>query len=174
MSALDYLLTQGEPGQNTHHMFVVAYAGSGPLGLPAFKSTGCTIVSDSPAVDKVTAQSIAALAVEHRGRGETIVFAGLALEQWTVNSGDKALAQRLAARGRLQDHPDAVEVTVVYGACRDGRRWRGQRWLTGPKAGRSEDVELLVGEPTAAEDGGPIRATPLLRALVGIGVGARG
>ncbi len=58
-----------------------------------------------------------------------------------------------------------VEATILYGACRDGRRWKGVRFLTGPKAGTTKDVELLVGQPSPDEAFG---AANLLRKLVGM------
>jgi hypothetical protein len=117
-------------------------------------------------VEGFVGQVVAMAGLQHRERREVIMFAAINQEMWTVDVVDD-LAKQLVQEGRLSEHPDVVEMTMVYGACRDGRRWRGQRWLTGARAGQTANVDLLVGRPDARESPG-IRSAPLVRALVGL------
>lgn len=167
MQYLNQLLSSSESGDSLHHLYVAATpAEVGPLGLPA--ETELTVYAIAP-TDDVDAQQffakvIAAAGVDHAEKRKSILFAGLSQEAWTVESRDD-LARSLMEQGRLFEHPDAAEVTIVYGVCRDGRRWRGERWVTGPKAGQTANVELLVGRPDPQEGYG---MGPLMRALVGM------
>lgn len=83
------------------------------------------------------------------------MFAALAFEMWMVAPMDE-LARRLHREHRMNEHPDVMELTGVYGACRDGRRWRGRHWLTGPKAGTTDHVDLLSGSASAARRRHPV------------------
>lgn len=154
-----------------HHLHVLAAppGAVGPLGLPDETQIKATIYAIAPdesvSVGEFIAKVVMAAAVEAHDAGTVVLFAALGQEVWTVSPMDE-LARRLGGEGRLSEHPDAAEVTLVYGAARDGRRWRGRHWLTGPKAGTTEDIEPLVGRPQPQE--GVVTCAPLLRRLVGM------
>lgn len=177
MRHLDMLLTSSDPGDSMHHLHVItAPPGAiGPLGLPDEKKLETTVYAlapTSPDVQNFTADVIATAAMEARAADNLILFAALSQEVWTVklDKGDAAsleLSRRLQRESRLHEHPAAVEVTIVYAASRDGRRWRGRRWLTGPNAGTTQDAELLVGPPHPNEGNG-VACAPLVRRLVGL------
>jgi hypothetical protein len=78
------------------------------------------------------------------------------------------MAHQLQHEGWLSEHPHAAEVSVVYAAARDGRRWRSRRWLTGERAGTVDQVEVLVGRPDDAEWYG-LQVVPHLLRMVGVG-----
>jgi len=175
MRHLNMLLSSSVPGSALHHLHIVSrVAGAvGPLGLSfeqQLETDISAIAPDSPASgerpEEFIARSIRAAGARLVDQGREVLFAGLSEEGWFVERMD-ALGRRLQREGRLAEHPDVVEATGVYAACRDGRRWRGRRWLTGPKAGQSDDLELLVGRPTRGE--GRLFAEPFLLALVGLG-----
>jgi hypothetical protein len=176
MKHLDSLLTSSGPGASMHHLHVIAApAGAlGPFGVPEEGELNTKIYAIAPVaepgerfdVGEFIAKAIVSAAVEAGQENLTVLFAALAQEMWTADPVDDH-ARRLMREGRLAEHPNAVEVTVVYGACRDGRRWRGRHWLTGPKAGTSEHVDLLVGLPRPHEGYG-VDAAPLIRQLVGL------
>lgn len=174
MSHLDILLSGSEPGATMHHLHVLAApAGAvGPLGMPdqsQVHSTVYAIAADHPdsggRAEDFIARVVGAAAVEAHREGRVVLFAALSQEVWTVPGVDE-LAARLLREGRLFEHPRAAEMTVVYAVCRDGRRWTGKRLLTGPDAGKTADVELLVGRPDRGEG---YAAGALLRRLVGMG-----
>lgn len=172
MQHLGMLLTSSEPGAAIHHLHVVSapHGAFGPLGLPDETQLHSTIYAIAPTEDvdvqEFIATVIKAAAVEAHNNGAAPLFAALSQEVWTADPVD-GLARRLAREGQLHTHPGAAEVTIVYGASRDGRRWRGRHWLTGPKAGTTEAATLLVGRPHPHEAPG-ITYAPLLRQLVGI------
>lgn len=168
---LEWLLESSVPGSAMHHLVVVSAAGVGPLGVAGPDQLGADVYAIAPVgpvdVEDFIERTIVSAAAEQAGQGRTMMFAALGKEHWSVQAPD-VRARRLMAQGRLDEHPDAREVTSVYGACRDGRRWRSRRWLTGPKAGQSEDVVMMVGRPDPGE-GGPIGgAAVLLRRMVGL------
>lgn len=108
---------------------------------------------------------IAAAAIDHLDNRKTVVFAALSQEVWAVENLTEE-ARKAIAVGKLSEHPDAAEATVVYGAARDGRRWRNRRWVTGPKAGLSEDVDIITG-PVVSHEFFGMRAAALIRRLAG-------
>jgi hypothetical protein len=179
MGHLDMLLTGSEAGATLHHMHVIAAPRGqvGPFGVPDESQLHTTVYAIDVAapdkdgkfnVEEFIAKVVMAAAVDANKAGRLVVFAALSQEVWIVERDhNDAHAQQLMQEGHLDEHPAAVEVTVVYGACRDGRRWRGQRWLTGPKAGSTEHVDLLVGAPRPGEAFGMDRTASLLRRLVG-------
>lgn len=172
MSHLNTLLTSSSPGATMHHLHVVAAPVSaiGPLGLFDPKQLDTTIYAMAPDqcvdVEEFIANIIMTAAFEAHEKGNAVLFAGLAQEIWSVDPIDE-LAEHLGKMRRLHEHPNVAEVTVAYGACRDGRRWRGRRFLTGPKAGTTEDVDLLVGRPQPHE-AHDMPSAPLVRRLVGL------
>lgn len=173
MRHLDLLLTSSEPGAILHHLVVVAapiVAAVGPLGLPDEAQLKTNIYAIAPDktvdVERFIAKVIMASAVEAADASTVILFAGLSQEVWTAPM-DEQTRRLINEHRQLSTHPEAAEVTVVYGASRDGRRWRGRRWLTGPKAGTTQNVDLLVGQSDPHEGNG-VTCAPLVRRLVGI------
>lgn len=176
MKQLDMLLTGSEPGASLHHLhtLVCPAAAVGPLGGYDPASVQFDVHAFAPAGDRGfdtagwLARAIAATGRHYAGRGKAVLFAGLAQEVWSVRPMDE-LARRLNREGRLEEHPGAVESTLVYAACHDGRRWRGRRYLSGPQAGTADGVATLVGRLDAYEAYG-MPAAPHLRRLVGLSI----
>lgn len=175
MKHLDILLSSSDPGDVLHHLHVIAAPRDavGPFGMPdetQLKSTVYAIAADIAveSVESFIAKVIMTAAIECTRKNAVPLFAALNQEVFALvgEASDDELARRLHKEGRLSDHPDAAEATLVYATCRDGRRWRGRRWLTGPKAGQTEDVELLVGRPDPREAKGLPAA--LMLKLVGL------
>lgn len=168
---LNWLLESSDPDSDIHHLIVVAGA-AGPFGIPdpdKLENTVYAIAWEPGGDDTLptfTKKVILAAGVDHVQRGMRIVFAGLAQHLIAVSPGDD-LSRRLAREGRMEEHPRAGEVTMTYAACSDGRRWRGRRWLTGPKAGQTEDVTLVLG-PADQYEQSPTMT--LLRRLVLVGI----
>ncbi|MET0701690.1 MAG: hypothetical protein ABWY93_18725 [Mycobacterium sp.] len=174
MQHLNSLLSQSEPGAILHHMHVVSAPPDaiGPLGLPAQDQLHTDIYALAPEgqvdVDEFVSKVMFKAHADATKEGHRILFVALAQEMWFVHS--QALdehAKELLEQGRLQEHPAAQEVTVLYAACRDGRRWYGRHVLTGPQAGEKLNVELLVGRPSPREALG-IAGARLVRGLVGL------
>ncbi|HCU49983.1 MAG TPA: hypothetical protein DGG94_09325 [Micromonosporaceae bacterium] len=172
---LGMLFGNSEPGQLLHHLLVAtaAPADHTALGFPQTDKLKVTIYAIAPTGDvdagQFVAKTIRTAIVEAR-RGETVpYFAGLAMEVHTVdddgNEVTENLARRLGADRKLQDHPAAVEVTLLYAACRDGRRWVGEHLLTGDRAGTVVGPEMRVGAIGPQESGTHQR---LVRAAVGL------
>lgn len=167
---LNFLLKSSEPGDTIDHLLVSAGPG-GPFGLPDPEKleVSCYAIAWQPGhgddCATFTTKVLTMAGIDHVKKGMRIVFAGLAQERVAVVGADD-LSRRLAREGRLEEHPRAGEVTTMYAACADGRRWHERRWLTGPKAGQTEPTELLAGPLYAAEQ--ELHAT-LLRRLVQIG-----
>jgi hypothetical protein len=174
MDQLNYLLGLDDPDSMLHHMHVVAAAaaGIGPLGLPLQGELGTsvyTMMVDEPDVENWIIRTIARAELEHRRRGETPQFVALNQSMWWVETEHfDPLARKLMHEGRLHEHPHVIDMSLVYGAARDGRRWRGRRRLSGERAGELDQVELLVGRPRAGEWYG-MPAVPHLLRLVGVG-----
>lgn len=173
MRHLDMLLTGSEPGSALHHLHVIAAPLDkyGPLGLLAeadlrtavyaiayTQEAGCTL-------DEFIGRIIRYASIEHAKNRQLILFAALSQEIWQVEPLDD-LARQLIRQGRLYEHPNMAEITVVYAACSDGRRWLGRHWHTGPRAGETSDATVLVGRPHPRE--APGAAASLVRKLVGL------
>jgi hypothetical protein len=174
MSHLDSLLTSSHPGDAMHHLYVVYVPKDavGPLGIPTEGQLMFDVNAIAPVgpidVDKFIVDSMWAAGLRHQRRGEKILFVAANQEMWEVEPEDfDDHARDLLRKGHLQDHPDSVEVTIVYAVARDGRRWLGRRWLTGPKAGQTGDTDLIVGTPRRSEGYG-LPFAPVLRRLVGM------
>jgi hypothetical protein len=179
---LGMLSDQSEPGRTAHSLLTVA-APTGAVNLfgqpdpAALAINWATILAvgtsgqDAQAEDFI-AKAIMAAGVQSLRDGTTIYFAGLVVEGWGIpdRPADEAAAkhaQALLAELRLDEHPDAVETARLYAACRDGRRWTGERILTGPHAGRTTGPDIHVGRPGAAERG---EHAALIRTLAGVGM----
>lgn len=174
---LNWHLTQADPGQILHHMTVMRADPDalGPLGLIDPAKIGTHVYAIAPAGD-VGEQLIAGAArkaiTDARDSGHRILFVALSEEVWgipnTADAAAKAHARELFAAGKtLAQHPDVEEATLVYGACSDGRRWRGRRYVTGTAAGETPTIDLLVGAPRRGESQG-VAAEALLRRMVGL------
>lgn len=172
MRHLNSLLSSSEQGDMIHHLHVVSAPADavGPLGTIDEAKIHSAVYAIVPTGDvdpeMFTAQVIVMAGVEEVKRNARVLFAGLSQEMVTVSDGDD-LARDLRRRGKLSEHPRAVEATVLYAAARDGRRWRGIRWLTGERAGTTDKVDIIVGKVTPQEGSG-VRAAELVRRLVGI------
>lgn len=175
---LDWALHQADPGDDLHHLFLFT---APPDALTAFGTvdedkvkgmmfviaamTGSGETSMSP--EQLIQATIKRLRDQFRKSSEQVIFAVLSQELWRLDrAGDDPLADELLAQGRLQEHPDVTEATMIYAVCRDGRRWRGQRFLTGPRAGE-ELIDPLIGRITRGESG-PLAGERDLLALVGL------
>lgn len=169
---LGALFGRSSPGDVLSHLYAAAAdpGDVGPLGLVDPAKLYGTIYAIAPdagveSVDAFVLKVIAAAAAENAACGRVVHFAALALEAHTayVPESDEVahkLARRLHADGKLPEHPNAVEVTMLYAACRDGRRWIGRHVLTGPTAGTITGPDLRVG-PLADDE----RASPFQRAV---------
>jgi hypothetical protein len=137
--SLEYLLGHSSPGDTLHHLDISA-APRGPLGLDLnnLHNTVCAI----DGLDEMVAKTIMAMTVEAHEAGRGIYFAGLAMENYEAPRD--AEAHRLRG-GKLGEHPQAVEVTRLYAACADGRRWVGWHYLAGPQAGTKVGPLLRTG-----------------------------
>lgn len=183
MRHLDLMLTSSEPGACIHHLHVIAapLEAIGPLGVAEAEKLHASIyaLAYGPGPDeqdfdagKRVAESIMLAWKNAYDAHQQVLWAALSQEVWSVPRPD-ALARRLSREHRISEHPLAGEQTVVYAACRDGRRWTGGRWITGPAAGAVVDLQLLVGAEVPGEGYG---YGPLMRRLVSAdptGYGAR-
>lgn len=172
MSHLDNLLTSSKPGATLQYLHMVV-APMGPLGLPDESKAEVfiyAIVPDesSEATMDFVRKTIVSAALDHSQHKRVPLFAGLSHEFWSVMKDDAdEMAERLSKEGRLCEHPAAVELTTVYAACRDGRRYQSARYLTGPKAGETHDVRTWIG-PICQSEGWGLSTSPLVRRLVGL------
>lgn len=165
---LTVLFGHSEPGQTIHHLLVAATE-------PGVDRPDVSVFGILPTEDvnpeEFIAQTIAVAILEAMKAGRSIHFAGLAVEAHAVfypddgNEVTENLARRLHADHKLQEHPEAVEVTRLYAAARDGRRWVGEHFLTGPYAGRVSGPTVVAGRFVEVERGLHQR---LVRAAVGI------
>lgn len=152
---LSVLFGQSEPGQVMHHMLVVTAEKSDidVYGLPKPDRLKVTLMAIDPVGDYETSkrfiyQAIVAAGIKPRSLDETVYFAGFAQEVHIVDMGktrDSHAAQLLASSGKLEEHPDAVEKTLLYAVARDGRRWLGEHTLTGPQAGMIDGPTMITG-----------------------------
>ena len=175
MQHMDMLLNSSKPGAELQYLHVISAgknAARGPLGMPgksALEAMICAIVPDTPTPQEVPAwirKACAGIYAEHINEGKTIMFAATGQEVWVAPVRNER-ERRLRAEGRLDEHPEAIEATIVYGAARDGRRWRGMRYLTGPNAGEKVAVDTLVGRIQRSETAG-IVAAPVILKMVGL------
>lgn len=153
---LSTMLKFSDPGDTMHHLLAVAADrdAGGPLGVIDDAKLSATMYAIAPddTVDAETfvRQVVTGAAIEAYKAKQVIHFAILTIETYMVLGVEhdevKAnLARRLEADKKLQEHPDVAEVTLLYGAARDGRRWDGRRILTGPRAGHQDGPDVIVG-----------------------------
>lgn len=169
---LGQLFGHSTPGDGLHHLLTAMAdpTEANAFGLPDPDKLAVFIYAIAPdgsaaEVESLIAKTVAMSVIEADQQGKVIHFAGLAVECHQVPAGvaRKDVARRLQDDGKLQEHPDAFEVTRLYAACRDGRRWTGQHFLTGPKADTIVGPTLRVGG-LADDERGP--HSRLVRAAV--------
>jgi hypothetical protein len=170
---LNELLMTSKPGASIHHLLVASFDPSARNALGLVDDVDVTMYAIAPDSDKpevFIAKALRAAAVQQQRTARRMPwFAGLAIEAFGLvdRPGDEVAenrARRMAFDGKLSDHPDAVEITTVYAAARNGLRWTGRRYLTGPRAGETDDVTTLIGAISPEEQG---QRQQLVRALVG-------
>lgn len=179
MKVLDAVYGTSQPGQEYHQVALLTAdpAAVSPLGTIRDKDLRthlCHIAPVGPIdVDQYVGQQLAALWIDVRQRGKEVMFVALVMEQVYVTAADVAdrtadeLARTLVAAGRLAEHPAASEVTRLYAACRDGRRWSGSHYLTGSRSGVRIGPDQCVSERPGPNEMGPNHE--LMRRMVGIG-----
>ncbi len=154
---------ESTPGDELHHLVLATTAPDevNALGLPDPDKMRMSVFAIAPVGSeedpgRFVAKSIIGATVEMAQRRHVVHFAVLTMEIHTIpkdgNEVTENRARRMSADNVLHEHPDAVEATQLYAACRDGRRWHGQHILTGPHAGTVIGPELLHGPITDDED----------------------
>jgi hypothetical protein len=176
---LKFLFDQVLPGQVLHHLLVATAdpAGDGALGLPDPEAVTVSVYAmvldkeGTMTIDQLIERTIVRAGLDAQRAGRVVHFAGLATETHAVVTYDersREAAARLLAGRRLQEHPDAVEAVWLYAACRDGRRWSGRRFVTGPRAGTVWGPDPQTGALADHERGSYER---LIQAVVGLRLG---
>lgn len=160
---LRILFGRSDPGDTIHHLLIASCPPEDRTALGGVQTDKLQLSMYAIApvgpidVERFIAQSIRDAIAQQRRDGLVPYFAGLAREMLHLDiEGDEVAenrARRMRADGKLQDHPDAAEVTLLYAACTDGRRWVGEHVLTGAKAGTVVGPELRNGAITAEESG---------------------
>lgn len=170
---LDHMLSQADPGDSTHTL-VLAHAKPGALGVAELESTYAVLAyvptEQFPTIERFITVAISKLAHEARADGP-IYLAVLAVEGVRVNltnAGEEVenRARRMQGDGQLMDHELAEEVTFLYAACADGRRWHGKRWYRGARAGKKDGPLML--QPWQRDRSDRWSSARLLRAVVGL------
>jgi hypothetical protein len=161
------------PGDELHHL-VLGVSTPTALGVP---DLGVHVFAIAPAdltepAEMFVARTIVAAAVETAPKGQ-IYLAALTIETHAVHMPEdrdevtENRARRMRSDERLQDHELAVEQTMLYAAVRDGRRWHGSHYLTGPEAGVVDGPHATgPGERVDADYGMP--CSQLIRRTVGL------
>jgi hypothetical protein len=170
---LSSLFGSSEPG-TTLHTLVIAQTkpgvSTGALGLPELETTLYAIdAGPDITAEEMVSQVIFKAIHEARETGAVLHFVGLGLEVHIVRADDNEIAENrvrvMHADRKLHEHPAAVEATVLYAACRDGRRWSGTHTLTGPEAGNKVGPVVRAGAVVPGETGA---LQKLIRTAVGI------
>lgn len=169
---LEFLLTNSDPGDALGAMHIVTCPRT-PLGQPDVdkREASVFVMAFGPTDDGMTPEDYVILTVANadqrfRDANQIPLFAGLKQEMFSVEPFDEQAADLIRAGKSIGEHPRAGELTVVYAAARDGRRWLGRRWLTGPQAGTTEGPALLKGPQDPHEGLGHMSRA--VRKLVGI------
>lgn len=172
---LSNLFGTSDPGAALHHMLTAsavsnAHTALGLVDPGQLRMTFYGIAPDGNMdTDQFIAQMIMSAVTEARRNEAVIHFIGLARELYAIiddeNEVTQNLARRLKADRKLEEHPAAIEMTLLYAACSDGRRWTGEHFLTGPKAGTIAGPHLRVGALAPQERGSLQR---LIRTAVGL------
>lgn len=172
---LGALFGSSSPGDALHQLLIAAAPRARTaLGLPNLDDLKLSMYAIAPDktvnTNKFIADVISQAMAEAAQNRAVIHFAGLAIEAHAAAPDDTT--RDLIRKRRLQDHPQAYEVTVLYAAASDGRRWTGVHTLTGPNAGQVDGPTVIVGPVTHAELGTHPICRPLILAAVGLGVAA--
>lgn len=136
-----------EPGAAIHHLVLGTCDSRNALGLPDTSKLALSVYAIAPVYGEGEADV-------HR---KTQRFVADTLRDAAAKTGPAWVAaftmevNRLVFDGPLDRHPSAVEQTLLYAACADGRRWHGVHTITGPQAGHLDGPHLLEGQPTDAD-----------------------
>lgn len=174
-SYIDSIFGNSKPGDSLHHFFVASAAikdcdafGNPPPDKIVVQF--CFLAPDASVdVSRFMQESILMTGRKLQQDGHRAFFAGLSMEVNAVinppvnehNAIDTLYAQR-----RLSEHPLSVEITTLYAAARDGRRWTGQHTLTGPNAGAKTGPTVRTGHISRDERS---VANAIVRGVVGLG-----
>lgn len=187
----DTMATGGPDGGTQHHLLLLRLATTA-FGLPALSATvGVLALGDTEEMtrEEGVAASILAMTGKPRSEDGPLYLAALLLELHAVSivNPDEVAenrVRRMTADRALGEHPESVEMAVMYGVDADGRRYSVARWHTGPLAGTTGDMvvsgpEVPTGNgadlmPTAdgarvKGRGGEFMFGELLRAVVAAG-----
>jgi hypothetical protein len=163
---LSHLLGQSSPGDVLHHLLVAVAdpADQNAFGMPDPDKLQLKMYAIAPTggvdTDNFIAKQIIGATIEATNDRQLIHFAALGVEYHRVvmsdGGGDEVFenqVRRMQADRKLHEHPKAVEMTQLYAACRDGRRWTGRHYLTGDMAGTIIGPDLRVGALAPDERG---------------------
>lgn len=168
---LNFLLNNSDPGDTLGglHIVVAPIGADGQPDVDKRETHVYVLACDENAEVKpsqLAVLTIANAALQYQEQKKLPLFACIKTEAWGVEPFDE-LAQQMRDTGRpYSEHPNAGEITVIYAATRDGRRWDGRRWISGPQAGTTDGPNQFT-RPIAADEGLGIMA-PAIRKLVGL------
>jgi hypothetical protein len=172
---LTVLFGRSDPGQAIHHMLLAtADTADTPFGFPDPQKLKVSMFALAPTdeidPEQFITECIAGGIIEQHLEHATIYFAGVALEVHSVEPDGteltENLARRMGADKLLHEHPAACEITWLYAACRDGRRWTGRHYLTGPKQGTIIGPDTRFGLALSDHEIGPRQF--MIRRAVGL------
>lgn len=175
---IEVLLNNSGPGDTMHQLLIASVEPGGSrnaFGLPDPTKLAVSVHGILPTEDVdpegFIAQTIRAAIAKQAKDKLRPIFAGLSIESYAVidrpaDEVSENRARRMIADGQLEQHSEAVEVTMMYAACRDGRRWAAQHIHTGPRAGDVVGPTTRVG-PIEYAERRPVRW--LVRSAVGLG-----
>jgi len=172
---LAHLLTTSNPGDTLHHLLLVPEVRT-PLGVAEIGPSTMVVIDEAMRDETFLPRAVMS-AILNAARKGRIIFAALALEVFAIYDSDMAgadeasenRARRLAADHLVGQHEKAVESTLLYAAAADGRRWTGDRIITGDRAGLTVGPELIRPGERHPADYYPKGPVPrLIRAAVGL------
>jgi hypothetical protein len=144
LSTIQAVFGHSEPGAEIHSLVLVR-KGLTALGVPELVTSMDAI---APAYDNAldaerfidaSIRSAAADPTQPQPLLAVFVMEAVSIsEDVLADEVQENNARLLLAAGRLRQHSQAVELSRLYAAAADGRRWTGQHWLTGPQAGEIE------------------------------------
>jgi hypothetical protein len=176
MSELDNVINgifrmfgDSKPGDSIHNLIVVAADRSGKFHTSVY----AIVHTPDTTLGWLLSSTFNMAANSTAKDGHTTVFAMLSLEinttKFPQGIDEASVAERerqlqMRAQHRLDEHEHSREVTMMYSAAADGRRWTGWYEITGPNAGSKTGPTELTGPVTKQEIGLQHR---LVRRLVG-------
>lgn len=161
---------EAEPGAALHHLLIATSRPEDltPLGQPDRDELAVDFSVIAPVGNVDSEDLVHATIIQAGGRlreaGRTVRFAALTMEVNLAPYDDQA--RKLDRTRSVSKHPKAYEATILYAACDDGRRWHGTHYVTGPRAGQTDEPTAHDGHVRADEQRTQHR---LIRALVGLG-----